>query len=376
MLTSIRLKDFKSVAEGTLPLTRLTLLIGANGSGKSNVLEAIRLLTLIAKGARLDDIASGMRAGDCAIRGRRSDLFRHGSTRFILGCRFDDAGLNGWRDFEIAVNLSDDQLIIASEQITSQNPGVTNAILRSLSNILFLTPHPAVMRGHAHKEDGERMREDGQNLSAILYRIAQEPERKSRLLEVLRSLHDHEVTDIQFLSNERNEVMVRLVEAFGHNSSNADARMLSDGTLRVLAVVATLLTAPAGALVILKDIDYNIYPGRTKSLLHQVQALAAERELHVLLAAQSPALLDAVSEHLVRDVVVCFRDPQDGASHLLRLGDMDNYAELVAQGPLGYLATHRILDRFVKDRRSPDQRQQEALDWLRRHADGSAEETS
>ena len=376
MFTSIHLKDFKSIADGTLPLTKLTLLIGANGSGKSNVLEAIRLLTMIAKGARLDDIASSMRAGGCAIRGRISDLFRHGSNRFVLGCRSDDAGLDGWCDFEMAMCLIDDQLIIAPEQIKSENPGVTHAILRSLSNILFLTPRPAVMRDHAHEEDGERLKEDGQNLSAVLYRIAQEPERKSRLLDILRLLHDHEVTDIQFISNEQNEVMVRLVEAFGHNSSNVDARILSDGTLRVLAIAATLLSAPAGTLIILEDIDYSTYPGRTKSLLHQVQALAAERELRVLLTAQSPALLDAVSEHLMRDVVVCFRDPQDGASHLLRLGDMDNYAELVAQGPLGYLATHRILDRFAKDRRSPDQRQQEALEWLRRHADGSAEETS
>ncbi|MFN7257459.1 MAG: AAA family ATPase [Microcystis sp.] len=56
MLTSLTLGNFKSYKEATLSLAPITFLIGANASGKSNALEAIRLLSWLAKGSRLDDI--------------------------------------------------------------------------------------------------------------------------------------------------------------------------------------------------------------------------------------------------------------------------------------------------------------------------------
>ena len=56
MLTSLTLRNFKSYQEATLSLAPITFLIGANASGKSNALEAIRLLSWLAKGSRLDDI--------------------------------------------------------------------------------------------------------------------------------------------------------------------------------------------------------------------------------------------------------------------------------------------------------------------------------
>src|ERR1700678_808580 len=43
MIREIRVKNFKSIVDLTLELGRITVLIGANGSGKSNILEAIAL---------------------------------------------------------------------------------------------------------------------------------------------------------------------------------------------------------------------------------------------------------------------------------------------------------------------------------------------
>lgn len=41
MIRTVDIKNFKSIPDMTLDLGRVTVLIGANGSGKSNVLEAI-----------------------------------------------------------------------------------------------------------------------------------------------------------------------------------------------------------------------------------------------------------------------------------------------------------------------------------------------
>ena len=66
-------------------------------------------------------------------------------------------------------------------------------------------------------------------------------------------------------------------------------------------------------------------------LLSNIQQAAEQRDLNVLLT-NSPALMDALSIDAIPDVVYCYRDPQDGASRLVRLEDISDYPELIAQG--------------------------------------------
>ena len=47
----------------------------------------------------------------------------------------------------------------------------------------------------------------------------------------------------------RGEVMVKLVETFGSELAEYDASQLSDGTLRILAVAAAMLSAPEEGLL-------------------------------------------------------------------------------------------------------------------------------
>lgn len=427
MLTSISLKNFKSYQEASLPLAALTFLIGTNASGKSNVLEAIRLLNWLSKGSRLDDIARSIQTGDAVVRGQASDLFRKQDISLTLGCRFDNPELQGWDEFEIAIGLVNDQLVVTGENVRDkgqavplyqvngssnphsdeisvaynnfkrgknkphipcsnrqaifyqiETPGrfgandeesqrvvplVAKLIRETLRNIVFLDPRPSVMRGYAYQKD-DQIKEDGQNLSAVLYRISQNQLEKTKLLDFVRSLPEQDITDIQFIKTDRNDVMVRLVESFGQNSRSVDAPLLSGGTLRVLAIGAALLTAPVGALVIMEEIDNGMHPSRANERVRQLQAVASERQLRILLTSHNPALLDALPDGALGDVTVCYHDQRGGDSRLARLGDLDRYPELVAQGPLGQLMTRRVLDRFVKDRSTPEERQQNTLDWI------------
>src|SRR3954463_15643119 len=64
-LREINIKGFKSIVDQTVSLGRVNCLIGANGVGKSNVLEALGVLSAAASG-RVDDeaiIRRGVRAG-------------------------------------------------------------------------------------------------------------------------------------------------------------------------------------------------------------------------------------------------------------------------------------------------------------------------
>ena len=132
----------------------------------------------------------------------------------------------------------------------------------------------------------------------------------------------------------------------------------------------TILVFNNGAYNILRGELTNVeYAPATPAILDKVariRAIAERRNLRVLLSTHNPALMDALPDIALSDVVFCFRDPKDGNSRLVRLGDIDEFPGLVSQGPLGQLVTTGVVDRFIKSPHTPEERKQRAMDWLAR----------
>ncbi|MFM6592297.1 MAG: AAA family ATPase [Dolichospermum sp.] len=429
MLIEFTLANFKSYSTGHLPLGSLTVLIGANAAGKSNALEGLRLLSWLAQGQKLSSIQYAVNSAEAVVRGRVNDLCCHGQSSFTIGCRLD---IPEWNELNITLSVRDGELHISSERITDskntvlyeldqpsqgintdvgvaynnftrgQNkpritcsdqiaifvqldspgrfdvkyeksqkiiPETVREYQRVLQNILFLDPIPAKMREYSFKSD-QRLQEDGKNLSSVLYRLWQnQPENQQTILNFIQSLPEQAIDGLDFLIGPRDEVMVRLAETFGDNRRYYEAALLSDGTLRVLAIAAAMLSATEGSLVVIEEIDNGVHPNRAKHLLASIRDIAERRKLRVLLSTHNPALMDALPDVALGDVVFCFRDPQGrnkGNSRLVRLRDMDDYSSLILQGPLGQLVTTGVVDRFVKSPHTPEDRKQQALAWLSR----------
>lgn len=430
MLISVTLGNFKSYKKVEIPLAPMAFLIGANASGKSNALEGIRLLSWLAKGSRLDDIGRTIQSGNPVVRGQIRDLFYDGEQSFMLGGKIGHYTLMFPVELEIQIGQFSEQLIIKDEWVNGEQeklpfykidgnpnphtdeisvlynnfqkghhkphipcsnrqaifyqletpsrfnkkhiksqktiPEITKIIRETLRDIVFLDPHPALMRGYTYAKDDD-IQENGANLSSVLYRICQSgEEEKKRLLNFIRSLPEQDIIDIDFIITERKDVMVRLVESFGNQERNIDAPLLSDGTLRVLAIGATLLSVPIGTFVIIEEIDNGVHPSRADNLVKQIQTIASERNLQVLLTSHNPALLDALPDESLEDVLCCYRDLQQGDSRIVKLGNLDSFPELIARGTLGKLMTNKILERFLKDNSTAEQRQHKALAWLER----------
>ncbi|WP_300717794.1 ATP-binding protein [uncultured Desulfovibrio sp.] len=428
MLSSLVIKNFKSYVEAVIPLASMTFLIGPNASGKSNALEAFRLLSWLARGMRLDDIERTIQNGDAHIRGRAADLFKDATAGLTIGCRLDEPELS-WNELQLEIGMSNAQLVLTGEAINASSevlplyrveglqsehtnvlsvmynnfkrgkykphvsctnqqaifyqletpgrffqkdtraqkeiPAVVQCFREQLRNIVFLDPNPATMRGYSFAGDNE-LKEDGSNLSSVLAKLCQQPQMKQTLLDFIRSLPEQDITDISFITTERNDVMVRLHESFGSKAQKIDAPLLSDGTLRVLSVGAVLLSAPEKALVVIEEVDNGIHPSRADFLVKQIQNIASRRGLRVLISSHNPALLDAVPDTALGDVLCCYRNPEDGDSRIVRMADMKRFPELMAQGSLGQLMTSNRLEKFLKDTTSEEDRKQAALSWLER----------
>ncbi|MBP8183468.1 MAG: AAA family ATPase [Rhodoferax sp.] len=453
MLTSFKLKNFKSFhAEAELPLGgALTVLIGANAAGKSNALEAMRLLSWLAQGNKLSAIQHAVNQADKVVRGRVPDIFRRGETRFSLGCsmsalpdgsslqmelelRADDLHIVAERmgagdgiplydmdqpskghstEAGVAYNnfsrgrnkphipVSDQMAVFAQldspasfhanhKKAQHQIPKVCRAYQTVLSNVLFLDPVPAKMRDFSFLAD-KRLGGDGVNLSSVLFRLwfgrgemAQlygaldqlktgrqnelaAPDfsaERNEILSFIQSLPEQDIQGLSFLRGPRSDVMVQLIESFGGVNREYEAALLSDGTLRVLAIAAAMLSAPEGSLVVIEEIDNGVHPSRARHLLERIQAVAERRKLRVLLSTHNPAMLDALPDRAVPDVVFCYRDPVGGDSRLVRLGNLPDAPELLIQDSLGHLMTTGALERFVKNHPGSEARKQKAKAWL------------
>ena len=432
MIDSLSLLNFKSFSEATLPLAPLSLLIGANASGKSNAIEGIRFLSWLAEGRRLDDLLSAVQSEDQRVRGTIDDLVYRPpaddepGTGDVFGFRCA-ARIRRGGEFEIQIQVSEEGMRVVFERISSSDSSVPLYVLdqpagrfshevtvrynnfsrggikpqipcsdqqaiftqletparfstrtaqkeiqrvvgayrQFLEDILFLDPSPRVMRRYSFVVD-KHLKDDGANLSSVLYDLCKEQQRADQVLDFIRALPEQDISGIGFLETERKEVMVRLTETFAGHERTWDAGLLSDGTLRVLAIAAALLSAREGALVIVEEIDNGVHPSRAGMLLDNIQRVAEERGIRVLVTTHNPALLDALPLSAVPDVVCCYRDPETGDSRLIRLAELRDYPELVAQGPLGQLMTQGIIDRYLKDPRTSADKRAQAIDWLER----------
>jgi len=424
MLKSIHIKDFKSYRSATLHLAPLTVLIGANASGKSNALEAIRLLSWLAQGQKLSSLQYQVNQNDRVVRGNIHDLARKGTANLTLGCQANNAGKS---DLRITIGFRDGEgLHIEHEECTQRDgtflyrtvrptngaatdiqveynnfarggkkpqitchdqqgiftqlgsaarfadghslskkviPQTAHAFERRLASMLFVDPVPHKMRSYSFRTE-RNLNGDGSNLSAVLWHLWQVNEFRPFILGFIQSLPEQDITGIDFLEGPRGELMVRLIETFGGEDRHVDAGLLSDGTLRVLAIAAALLSAPTGSMVIVEEIDNGVHPSRARRLLDSISAVAKSRGLSILISSHNPALLDALPDSAIPDVVFCYRDRTDGYSKLVRLQDVPDYPELIGQGSLGELVTHGVLERFVKDYQGAEKKKEQALSWL------------
>src|SRR5438270_14098390 len=81
----VRLSGFKSFTDAVLPLGELTLVVGRNGSGKSNALDGLWALSRLAYGEDMRDALDGGREGP-AVRGGVAGCAPFGESTFSLGC--------------------------------------------------------------------------------------------------------------------------------------------------------------------------------------------------------------------------------------------------------------------------------------------------
>ncbi|KAB8318550.1 AAA family ATPase [Tolypothrix campylonemoides VB511288] len=227
-----------------------------------------------------------------------------------------------------------------------------NLISSALTNIFILNPIPSKMRDYSLLSD--TLESDASNIAGVLAAL---PEKQKAEVEETISAYAKNLPegDIQKIWAEKigrfgTDAMLYCEELWkpGH-ITEIDARSMSDGTLRFIAILTALLTRPEGSQLVIEEIDNGLHPSRAELLVRMLREIGETRKIDILITTHNPALLDALGPEIVPFVVVAHRDSETGESKLALLEDIENLPKLMASGTLGKLATKGAIEKSLAD---------------------------
>jgi predicted ATPase len=229
-------------------------------------------------------------------------------------------------------------------------------VLSQLQKIFVFDPVPSHMRDYV--PFSETLQPDGSNIAGVL--AALDPLRKEEventLTHYLKKLPERDIQRIwtEPVGKFQNDAMLYCqenwsseIDLFSTEPHIVDARGMSDGTLRFLAIVTALLTRQPGSLLVIEEVDNGLHPSRAHILIEMLKSLGHDRGIDVIVTTHNPALLDAAGVSMVPFIIVVHRDSHTGNSLLTQLEDIGQLPKLMAGGTLGQLSTEGRIEAAV-----------------------------
>jgi len=339
-LRRVRIRNYKSIGRCDVECGTLTVLVGRNGSGKSNFLDALRF------------IVDGLQASlDHAIKSRGGiDSVRRRSTghprNFAIQLEFDlSSEHTATYGFEIGsqtgggffvkqeqlnmVNPRNETVAwyrraeaeVASASIPNMPPAtrdrlyLVNAaglpVFRPVYDALlamgFYNLNPAVMKQLQPPDAGELLHRDGANIASVIGRLSTDElgvlERvKSYLASIVPGIED--VARVGLGPQETLEFRQKVVGA--EHPWKFYASSMSDGTLRALGILVGVTQLAERKepvrLVGIEEPETALHPAAAGALMDALREAAHHTQ--VLVTTHSPDLLDQVDPDADRLVAV------------------------------------------------------------------------
>jgi predicted ATPase len=405
MIKELKLRNWKSFKDSTLHVDPMTVIIGTNASGKSNALDALLFFQRISSGMGIltaitgDVSIGGLRGGlewvarkpekefslEVLVETETGD-YRYRITILVNGTRAEVIGeelvheMSRARSkktrvlFKAEADEPTSPSIPCSFYTATRGPGKRHDLNRShailsqvetmslrreildgakliqqhLRQIFVFDPIPSHMRNYSPFSD--KLQTDGANIAGVLAGLSQsrKDEVENRLTSYLKDLPERDIQRVwaEPVGKFKTDAMLYCEEGWETESEHhtVDARGMSDGTLRYLAIVTAMLTSEPNSLLVIEEVDNGLHPSRARVLVKMLTELGKERSVDVIVTTHNPALLDALGNRMASFITVAHRDPVAGASMFTLLEEIRQLPKLMASGTIGRLATEGAIE--------------------------------
>lgn len=326
-LRRVRIKNYKSIAKCDVRPGRLTILVGRNGSGKSNFLDALKF---VVDGLQTSlDHAIKARGGIDEVR-RRSTGHPH-NFGIEVEMNLSDLQIATY-GFEVSSQSKGGFLVEKEKLIVQDRRGATTARFQldrgqvvgsapalpkaskdrlylvsasglpefreaydALMSMGFYNLNPEQMKEIQSPDAGELLRRDGSNIASVVARLGQDsPAIKHRIREYLSKIVPDIVDFDRVQLGHRETLEFRQQVKGSEHPWRFYAANMSDGTLRILGILVAAMQLVnrqnSVQLVGIEEPETALHPAAAGALMDSLREAAAETQ--VILTTHSPDLLD------------------------------------------------------------------------------------
>ena len=323
LVTRIALRNYKSIAACDVQLAPLSFLVGPNGCGKSNFLDALRF---VAEALRFSlDHALRDRGGMQEVRRRSGGHPNHFGIRLDLqlpravgwyafrvaakpGGRYSVQqeecfvfGEGGHGSYKVANGKVVDSTIpnppaCASDRLYLVNMSgldVFRPLYDALSGMGFYNLNPEAIRDLQSPDPGELLKRDGSNLASVLSNL--DSDRKKDVEEYLAAITPGVTGVVAQAMGAKLTLDFRQEVRGAKHPWRFPASNMSDGTLRALGVLVALFQGSGGApgrrhLVGIEEPESALHPAAAEILIDSLTD--ASQLAQVMVTSHSADLLD------------------------------------------------------------------------------------
>lgn len=343
-LRKVKVEGFKSIESVEMKLGDLNVIIGANGSGKSNFIGVFRLLERVLSHNLQIYVAS--EPDRLLFHGRKKTpalsldfAFDQNSYGFKLKAvqdtlifeyeRVEYSGL--WNYAEpIAVGHKESKLEEAAESYKNKIPKHVFPKLRNLVVYHFHdTSDTSPAKQTCDVSDNRAFRPNAANLPAYLYWLQEKHPAQFRHIEEHVRLVAPFFDRFELAPSRLNDKKIKLEWRQKNSDAYFDAYSLSDGTIRFICLATLLLQPTPPALILLDEPELGLHPFAIRILAEMIEA--ASTQVQVILATQSVTLLNNFAP---KDVIVAENDGVKTTFNRLGEGRLKHWLEEFSIGEL------------------------------------------
>jgi predicted ATPase len=349
-MEKIVIQGYKSIKDVEIDFTPINILIGSNGSGKSNFLSFFELL---------NNLYERKLAQYVALRGGENKMLHKGreTTPKI------SAQITFKKDvYSLEITTGDEGFIVLGETILHLNDPslvaepLTVYFTREANVKSASDSHAAEIKGslsslkkyHFHDtgsnspfnnlshvdNDIYYLYERGENIAAFIYRIQKKDAIVyQRIIKTIQSIAPF-FSDFYLVPNEEGYVRLQWTDKF--SSTVYGTTDLSDGTVRFIALVTLFMQPNLPSIIIIDEPELGLHPFAIAKLAGMIQSVAA-KNVQVIIATQSA---DLINHFDAEDIITV--DQRNGESAFTRL-NKDALAEWLEEYSIGDLWQRNII---------------------------------
>ena len=327
MIKSIYIDNFKALNDFKMEFQPLTLLIGANSVGKSTVLQALELLAYFTKGKEHGELNNYLKERHWSAKDLKSSLSRKRHITFKVEIEVEKEIF----EWEVVLNVKGDKFEIIRENIEKENNffllrrfddtiqihneknnellGFTSPFMSSVLSFIDIEKNPKliefkkILNGLALFDfsatdqlksknlivKNAQIGRNGENLAAYLHQLSKEDlEKLSLELQTYAPFFE----SVNITKRSRNEVEIDIKERFSNN--RIDAAHLSDGMMRLLAILTLALTESGYATMMIEEIEDGINPNLAGEIIKTLIQVTENTNRQFILTTHNPLILDWV----------------------------------------------------------------------------------